>query len=87
MGEASDYADEEGNLDLPDQIDGREVVGIEDGYVTVNNLVLHSDSYLVYEFDKFDGGEFDELFRPEYAEWCGDETIKKILDATRGSSS
>ena len=86
MGEASDYEDEEGNFNLPKHIDGRKVVGIEDGYVTVNNLVLHSDSYPVYEFDKFDGDEFDELFRPEHAEWCGDKTKEKILKATRSNS-
>jgi hypothetical protein len=28
----------------------------------MDNLVLHSDSYPVYEFDKFDIAEFDDLF-------------------------
>jgi len=88
IGKASDYEDEEGKLNLPDQIDGREVVGIDqDGYVTVNNLVLHSDSYPVYEFDTFDENEFDDLFRPEYAEWRRAETKQRILHATRRNCS
>ena len=29
---------------LPDQIDGQDVIGTEDGFVIVDNLVLHSDS-------------------------------------------
>ena len=81
IGEASDYEDEEGKL--PEQIDGQEVVGIEDGYVTVNNLVLHSNSYPVYEFNEFNADEFDDLFSPENAEWCRDETKQKILEAIR----
>ena len=57
------------------------MVGIEDGYVTVNNLVLHSDAYPIYEFDTFIADEFDDLFRPETAEWCADETKFKIREA------
>ena len=78
IGEASDYEDEEGNL--PDQIDSLQVVGNEDGFLIVNNLVLHSDAYPVYEFDKFDANKFDFLFRPENPEWCHDETILKIRE-------
>jgi hypothetical protein len=74
VGEASDYEDDDGKL--PDQIDGYDVVGIEDGYVTIDHLVLHSDDYPSYEFDKFDVDEFDAIFRPNYATWC--KAKKKI---------
>jgi hypothetical protein len=79
VGEANDFADEDG--DLPDNIDGQEVVGTEDGYVVVNNLILHSDAYPIYEFDKFDADEFEELFGSENAEWCSDETKRNIREA------
>ena len=49
----------------------------------VNNLVLHSNSYPVYEFNQFNADEFDDLFSPENAEWCRDETKQKILEAIR----
>lgn len=78
VGEANEFEDEDG--ELPDKIDGWEVVGTEDGYVVVNNLVLHSDAYPVYIFDKFDANEFDELFSVENAEWCNDDTKRKIRE-------
>jgi hypothetical protein len=37
LGERSDYENEEGELELPDQIDGQEVGGIEDEFVIGNN--------------------------------------------------
>ena len=43
IGPANEYQSEEGNL--PDQIDGRDVMGIQDDWVMVDNLVLHSDDY------------------------------------------
>jgi hypothetical protein len=52
IGEASEYQNEEGNL--PDQIDGQDLIGTEDGFVVVDNLVLHSDT--MYEFDKSEAG-------------------------------
>jgi hypothetical protein len=45
MGEAREYEDEEGNLNLPDQIRGRDVIGTADEFVIGGDLVLHSDSY------------------------------------------
>jgi hypothetical protein len=79
VGPASDYENEEGKL--PDQIGGQEVVGIQDDWVMVNNLVLHSDGYPIYEFERFDEGEFNDIFRPGNAEWCEDQTKIKIREA------
>lgn len=79
IGEASEYQNEEGNL--PDQIDGQDVIGTEDGFVIVDNLVLHSDSYPIYEFDKFSTDEFEEIFSPGNAEWCENDTKQKIRQA------
>jgi hypothetical protein len=76
IGEASEYQNEEG--DLPDQIGGQDVIGTEDGYVIVDNLVLHSDSYPIYEFDRFSAEEFEEIFS---AEWCANDTKQKIRQA------
>jgi hypothetical protein len=73
VGPASDYINEEDKL--PDQIGGQEVVGIQDDWVMVNNLVLHhSDAYPIYEFERFDEGEFNDIFRPENAE-CASEIV------------
>jgi hypothetical protein len=79
IGEASEYQNDEGNL--PDQIDGQDVIGTKDGFVIVDNLVLHSDSYPIYDFDKFSAEEFEEIFRPGNAEWCDSDTKQKIRQA------
>jgi hypothetical protein len=79
IGEASEYQNEEG--DLPDQIDGQDVIGTEDGFVIVDNLVLHQDDYPIYEFDKFSADEFEEIFSSGNAEWCENDTIQKIRQA------
>ena len=79
VGESHEYEDEDG--ELPDTIDGWDVVGTEDGFVIINNLVLYSDGYPIYEFDKFDVEKFDELFGVENAEWCTGETKTKIREA------
>ena len=79
IGEATEYQNDEGNL--PDQIDGQDVIGTEDGFVIVDDLVLHSDSYPIYEFDKFSADEFEETFSPGNAEWCDSDTKQKIRQA------
>ena len=75
-GEASEYEDDEGNL--PDVIEGLSVVGTEDGYVVVDNLVLHSDDYPEYCFETFSLADFDELFAYDNSEWCSPEVKKEI---------
>lgn len=79
VGETHEYEDEDG--ELPETIDGWDVVGSEDGLVIVNNLVLHSDAYPAYEFDKFNAEKFEELFGVENSEWCTEETKTKIREA------
>ena len=79
IGEATEYQNDEGNL--PDQIDGQDVIGTENGFVIVDDLVLHSDSYPIYEFDKFSADEFEETFSPGNAEWCDSDTKQKIRQA------
>jgi hypothetical protein len=79
VGETNEFEDENG--DLPNQIDGKEVVGTEDEYVVVDHLVPHSDSYSEYVFERFDADEFEKCFTPDNAEWCSDETKHKIRRA------
>jgi hypothetical protein len=79
IGEASEYENEEGNL--PDQIRGQDVIGTADDYVIGGDLVLHSDSYPIYEFDKFSTEEFEKIFSPGNAEWCENDTKQKIRQA------
>jgi hypothetical protein len=55
-------------------------MGTEDDFVVGDNLVLHSDSYPIYEFDKFSAHEFEEIFSPDYAEWRGNDTKKEIRE-------
>ena len=75
-GEAREFENENG--DLPDEIDGWKVIGREDEYVVVDLLVPHSDAYSTYVFDQFDAEEFEERFKTDNSEWCGDETKQKI---------
>jgi hypothetical protein len=56
-------------------------MGTEDDFVVGGNLVLHSDGYPIYEFDKFSAYEFEEIFSPDHAEWCGNDTKKEIREA------
>ena len=76
VGEASEFEDDEGNI--PDVIEGLAVVGTEDGYVVVDNLVLHSDDYPEYCFETFSFADFDELFAYDNSEWCSPEVKKDI---------
>ena len=84
VGFAIDFEDEEG--ELPDEINGQAVVGTEDDLVVVNNLILQSDDYPVYLFVKFDAKDFAELFGVENAEWCNNETKRKIREAILDSA-
>ena len=77
IGGSSEYEDDDGNL--PKTIGGLEVIGTEDGYVIVDNLVPYSDGYPEYRFENFDPEEFDELFFPENREWCGLDTRAEII--------
>jgi hypothetical protein len=81
IGEAREYEDEEGNLNLPDQIGGQDVIGTADDFVIGGDLILHSDSYPIYEFDKFSADEFEKIFSPSNAEWCENATKQKIRQA------
>lgn len=77
-GEAKDYEyyDEEAEETvLPDQINGVEVIGTEDEFVVVANLVTHRDDYPVYVFESFDWAEFRVLFPKE---WHSVKTWRKI---------
>ena len=78
-GESSEYEDDDGNL--PDAIGGLAVVGTEDGYVVVDNLVLHSDDYPDYQFENFDSAEFKRIFPCENPEWCAPEVQREIYGA------
>ena len=76
IGEASDYTDEYG--ELPDEVEGLEVVGTEDGLVVVNLLVQHSEDYPVYEFSYFDPQEFKKSFGDGHSEWYRADVIESI---------
>jgi antitoxin component YwqK of YwqJK toxin-antitoxin module len=45
LGEIFEFQDEEGNLNLPDEIEGALVVGSSEEYVIGGNLIPHSDEY------------------------------------------
>ena len=79
VGEISDYQNEDG--ELPKKIDGKEVIGTEDDFVIVNNLVLQSEAYPVYTFQKFNEKEFDALFGRQSAEWCTEQVKRKVREA------
>jgi len=82
IGDASEYMDEDG--DLPEEIEGAEVVGTEDGLVVINSLVQHSEDYPVYEFSDFDPEEFWQSFQGEHSEWCREDVIARIRKAIEG---
>ena len=66
---------------MPDQIGGQDVIGTADDFVIGGDLILHSDSYPIYEFDKFSADEFEKICSP-YGEWCESDTKQKIRQAT-----
>ena len=78
---ASDFMDEDGNYDLPDQINGVDVGGVEDGFVV-------SDHYI--EDDRYGTVQFSSLKDPVIKEWfeiavdCGSYwDTEQILEAIR----
>jgi hypothetical protein len=58
--DASDFMDEDGNYDLPAQIDGTDVGGVEDGYVV-------GDHYI--EDDRYGTVQFSSSEDPAILEW------------------
>ena len=78
---ASDFMDEDGNYDLPDQINGVDVVGVEGDYVM-------SDHYIAD--DRFGTVQFSSLKDPVIQEWFENSEncvsywyTDQILDAIR----
>ena len=44
IGEVSEYSDEDGNYELPEEIDGQYVAGVEDGeFIVGGDLVIQSE--------------------------------------------
>ena len=77
LGEAIDYSDEDGEWDLPDEIDGMKVMGLEDEYVVGGNLVLHSDDYGEVKFS--DPKHRDVLDWLKSVGWDSDNIKKEII--------
>ena len=79
--DASDFMDEDGNYDLPDQINGVDIGGVEGDYVM-------SDHYI--EDDRYGTVQFSSLRDPVIQEWfeiavdCGSFwDTDQILEAIR----
>lgn len=78
LGQAIDYSDEDGEWDLPDEIDGMKVMGLEDEYVVGGNLVLHSDEDGEVKFT--DPKHRDVLDWLESVGWDDDTIRKEIIN-------
>ena len=84
-GDVSEFFDKEtGELELPDQIDGYNVLGTDDAAVIIDRLVPHLDVEVAkkrYEFSEFDWNEFKNSFCEFEADWCADEVREEIAAA------
>jgi hypothetical protein len=76
VGEYWELSDDDG--ELPERINGREVIGDEDGYVVINNLVLHSGDYPIYVFETLSMDEFRSNLDGEHIRFCTKDTAKKV---------
>ena len=77
LGEAMDYSDDDGNWDLPDEIGGMKVMGLEDEYVVGGNLVLHSEDYGEVKFSDPQDKEVSDWLKS--VGWDNDNTRKEII--------
>lgn len=90
-GQDSEFWDEETEeCEIPDEIDGHMVIGVEDGFVVIDNLVSTGNTEAVYEFTEFDWDEFAEAFSLEDARWRSEEVRDKLqksnLDINEGKN-
>jgi len=81
LGERDAYYNEESDeFELPETIDGKSVVAIEDEWVVGGYLVNHSDELMPLRFRT---EEIDDLIDwLKYAKWYSDDVIEKIRDFT-----
>jgi hypothetical protein len=76
IGEIRDYSDEDGEENLPDQIDGKTVVGTVDEYVVGGNLVPITDDQETVEFSQPDQVEVIEWLKS--VSWSDEETKRQV---------
>lgn len=79
LGEQSDYYNEEkDDYDIPQKINGKEVVGIEDGFIVGGRLVEQSDDLPSFEFYKTEIESVNEWLKE--IQWNEDSTINLIKE-------
>ena len=78
LAERTEYEDEDGEVNLPDEIDGNVVMGTEDEYGIGGSLVHHSDDYGTVEFTNPDENDVSEWLKS--VDRSDDETKFKIVD-------
>jgi hypothetical protein len=76
VGEYWELSDDDG--ELPEQINGQEVIGTEDGYVHIDNLVLHSEDHPIYRFETFSMDEFRSNLDGEHVRFCTKDVAQKV---------
>ncbi len=88
LGEVDEYWDEDADdYVLPDEIDGNEVVGVEDGIIVVANLVPTGNTEAEYQFTDFVWSDFVDNFEAEASFWCNDQTKAMIEEALQRAKS
>ena len=71
--------DEEGNdLPVPDQINGKEVIGVEDGYIIGGTLICHDDKSIIYG-----PGEIDDAVSWLKSEGFDNDLIAELRKAVK----
>jgi antitoxin component YwqK of YwqJK toxin-antitoxin module len=76
LGEIFEFQDEEGNLSLPDEIEGRFVVGSSEEHIIGGNLISRSDEYGEVRFTDFQQKEVSDWL--DFLNWNSNKIRKEL---------
>lgn len=79
--EAGEFFDEElEDFILPEKIEGHAVLGIENDYVMIKNLVSSHNVHEIYEFSRFSWEEYIKIFSDKAPFFC-DLSLREAIQA------
>ena len=77
LGEVRNFMDDDGEISLPDEIDGIEVVSNDGEYIFGGTLVMTSDDYGEVEFSDSQHKDVSDWL--EWVNWDSDNIRKEIM--------
>jgi antitoxin component YwqK of YwqJK toxin-antitoxin module len=81
LGEIFEFQDEEGNLNLPDEIEGAVVVGSSEEYIIGGNLIPRSDEYGEVRFTDFQHKEVSDWL--DLLNWNSNKIRKELKELSQ----